>query len=149
MERILFSPLGDTDPVRGCYDGAMLHILRHYQPERVVLFYTQDMAEKEHRDHRYTRAIHRTASDCVIEEIFTDIQEAHLYESFSQILPQEVLRLRSENQGAQILLNLSSGTPQMKTVLAMLAADMENCVGIQVAAPSRTSNRGRGSREPL
>ena len=141
MERILFSPLGDTDPVRGCYDGAMLHILRHYQPERVVLFYTQDMAEKEHRDHRYTRAIHRTASDCVIEEIFTDIQEAHLYESFSQILPQEVLRLRSENQGAQILLNLSSGTPQMKTVLAMLAADMENCVGIQVAAPSRTSNR--------
>ena len=119
----------------------MLHILRHYQPERVVLFYTQDMAEKEHRDHRYTRAIHRTASDCVIEEIFTDIQEAHLYESFSQILPQEVLRLRSENQGAQILLNLSSGTPQMKTVLAMLAADMENCVGIQVAAPSRTSNR--------
>ncbi len=141
MEHILFSPLGDTDPVRGCYDGAMLHILRHYQPERVVLFYTQDMAEKEHRDHRYTRAIHRTASDCVIEEIFTDIQEAHLYESFSQILPQEVLRLRSENQGAQILLNLSSGTPQMKTVLAMLAADMENCVGIQVAAPSRTSNR--------
>ena len=81
MERILFSPLGDTDPVRGCYDGAMLHILRHYQPERIVLFYTQDMAEKEHRDHRYTRAIHRTASDCVIEEIFTDIQEAHLYPS--------------------------------------------------------------------
>ena len=141
MERILFSPLGDTDPVRGCYDGAMLHILRHYHPARVVLFYTKDMAEKEHRDHRYTRAIHRTAPDCVIEEIFTDIQEAHLYESFSQILPQEVLRLRSEHPGAQILLNLSSGTPQMKTVLAMLAADLDGCVGIQVAAPARRSNR--------
>ena len=141
MERILFSPLGDTDPVRGCYDGAMLHIVRHYQPERVVLFYTHDMAEKECRDHRYTRAIRRTAPDCVIEEIFTNIQEAHLYESFSKILPQEVLRLRSENQGAQILLNLSSGTPQMKTVLAMLAADMEGCVGIQVASPARRSNR--------
>ena len=141
MERILFSPLGDTDPVRGCYDGAMLHILRHYHPARVVLFYTKDMAEKEYRDHRYTRAIHRTAPDCVIEEIFTDIQEAHLYESFSQLLPQAVLRLRSEHQEAQILLNLSSGTPQMKTVLAMLAADLDGCVGIQVAAPARRSNR--------
>lgn len=141
MERILFSALGDTDPVRGCYDGAMLHIVRHYQPERVVLFYTKDMAEKERRDHRYTRAIRRTAPDCVIEEIFTNIQEAHLYESFSRLLPQEVLRLRSENQGAQILLNLSSGTPQMKTVLAMLAADLDGCVGIQVAAPARRSNR--------
>ena len=141
MERILFSPLGDTDPVRGCYDGAMLHILRHYHPARVVLFYTKDMAEKEHRDHRYTRAIHRTASDCVIEEIFTDIRDAHLYESFSQILPQEVLRIRETSPGSTLLLNLSSGTPQMKTVLAMLASDMEHCIGVQVASPARHSNR--------
>ena len=85
--RILFSPLGDTDPVRGCYDGAMLHIVRHYQPERVVLFYTHDMAEKERHDHRYTRAVQRLAPECQIEEVFTEIRDAHLYESFSRILP--------------------------------------------------------------
>ncbi|WP_281540195.1 type III-A CRISPR-associated CARF protein Csm6 [Selenomonas noxia] len=141
MKRILFSPLGDTDPVRGCYDGAMLHILRHYRPERVFLFYTQDMAEKERADHRYTRAIRRIAPDCVIEEIFTDIREAHLYETFSRILPQEILKLRETYPTYELLLNLSSGTPQMKTVLAILAADTERCVGIQVAAPARKSNR--------
>ena len=139
--RILFSPLGDTDPVRGCYDGAMLHIVRHYQPERVVLFYTHDMAEKERHDHRYTRAVQRLAPECQIEEVFTEIRDAHLYESFSRILPQEVLRIRETYPGSTLLLNLSSGTPQMKTVLAMLASDMEHCIGVQVAAPARHSNR--------
>ena len=139
--RILFSPLGDTDPVRGCYDGAMLHIVRHYQPERIVLFYTHDMAEKERHDHRYTRAVQRLAPECQIEEVFTEIRDAHLYESFSRILPQEVLRIRETFPGSTLLLNLSSGTPQMKTVLAMLASDMEDCIGVQVAAPARHSNR--------
>lgn len=139
--RILFSPLGDTDPVRGCYDGAMLHIVRHYQPERIVLFYTHDMAEKERHDHRYTRAVQRLAPECQIEEVFTEIRDAHLYESFSRILPQEVLRIRETYPGSTLLLNLSSGTPQMKTVLAMLASDMEDCIGVQVAAPARHSNR--------
>jgi len=141
MEKILFSPLGDTDPVRGCYDGAMLHILRHYKAVRVVLFYTQDMEEKERRDHRYTRAIQRVAPHCAIEEIFTGIRDAHLYESFSKVLPQEVLRLREAYPEHTLLLNLSSGTPQMKTVLAMLAADTEGCVGVQVSSPTRRSNR--------
>ena len=141
MEKILFSPLGDTDPVRGCYDGAMLHILRHYKAVRVVLFYTQDMEEKERRDHRYTRAIQRVAPHCAIEEIFTGIRDAHLYESFSKVLPQEVLRLRETYPEHTLLLNLSSGTPQMKTVLAMLAADTEGCVGVQVSSPTRRSNR--------
>ena len=139
--RILFSPLGDTDPVRGCYDGAMLHIVRHYQPERIVFFYTHDMAEKERHDHRYTRAVQRLAPECQIEEVFTEIRDAHLYESFSRILPQEVLRIRETFPGSTLLLNLSSGTPQMKTVLAMLASDMEHCIGVQVAAPARHSNR--------
>ena len=139
--RILFSPLGDTDPVRGCYDGAMLHIVRHYQPEHIVLFYTHDMAEKERHDHRYTRAVQRLAPECQIEEVFTEIRDAHLYESFSRILPQEVLRIRETYPGSTLLLNLSSGTPQMKTVLAMLASDMEDCIGVQVAAPARRSNR--------
>ena len=139
--RILFSPLGDTDPVRGCYDGAMLHIVRNYQPERIVLFYTHDMAEKERHDHRYTRAVQRLAPECQIEEVFTEIRDAHLYESFSRILPQEVLRIRETFPGSTLLLNLSSGTPQMKTVLAMLASDMEDCIGVQVAAPARHSNR--------
>lgn len=141
MKRILFSPLGDTDPIRDCHDGACLHILRHYQPERVVLFYTKDMENKERRDHRYTRAIHKLSPNCAIEEIFSGIVAAYLYEEFSKILPEAVQSLRDRYPEHEILINLSSGTPQMKTVLAMLAADTERCRGIQVPSHSGKSNR--------
>ncbi len=141
MKRILFSPLGDTDPIRDCHDGACLHILRHYQPERVVLFYTKDMENKERRDHRYTRAIHKLSPNCAIEEIFSGIVAAYLYEEFSKILPEAVQSVRDRYQEHEILINLSSGTPQMKTVLAMLAADTERCRGIQVPSHSGKSNR--------
>jgi len=141
MKRILFSPLGDTDPIRDCHDGACLHILRHYQPERVVLFYTKDMETKERRDHRYTRAIHKLSPNCAIEEIFSGIVAAYLYEEFSKILPEAVQSVRDRYPEHEILINLSSGTPQMKTVLAMLAADTERCRGIQVPSHSGKSNR--------
>jgi len=141
MKRILFSPLGDTDPIRDCHDGACLHILRHYQPERVVLFYTKDMENKERRDHRYTRAIHKLSPNCAIEEIFSGIVAAYLYEEFSKILPEVVQSVRDRYPEHEILINLSSGTPQMKTVLAMLAADTERCRGIQVPSHSGKSNR--------
>ena len=36
QETILFSCLGSTDPVRGEHDGAMLHIARHYKPDRIL-----------------------------------------------------------------------------------------------------------------
>ena len=141
MKRVLFSPLGDTDPIRDCHDGACLHILRHYQPERVVLFYTKDMENKERRDHRYTRAVHKLSPNCAIEEIFSGIVAAYLYEEFSKILPEAVQSVRDRYPEHEILINLSSGTPQMKTVLAMLAADTERCRGIQVPSHSGKSNR--------
>ena len=35
---ILYTPAGDTDPIRDCYDGAMLHIIRTYRPEYAVSY---------------------------------------------------------------------------------------------------------------
>ena len=37
-KRILFSPVGGTDPIRNCHDGSMLHICRHYKPDIVYLY---------------------------------------------------------------------------------------------------------------
>ena len=34
----LFSPVGNTDPIRYFYDGSMLHICRVYEPDVVVLY---------------------------------------------------------------------------------------------------------------
>jgi len=141
IERILFSPLGDTDPIRNCYDGACLHIVRHYHPSKVVLFYTKDMEEKERRDHRYTRAIHRLQPELPIQEIFSEIEDPHHFDAFNTILPEKMAKLRELYPEAQILINLSSGTPQMKTLMAILSIEFPNCLGIQVESPSHASNR--------
>lgn len=47
--KILFSPIGTTDPVRNCRDGACLHILRHYHPDKVVLYFTAEMEKRERK----------------------------------------------------------------------------------------------------
>ena len=43
--KILYSAIGTTDPIRGCYDGAMLHIIRHYKPDMAVLFISKEMVD--------------------------------------------------------------------------------------------------------
>ena len=143
MKRILFSPIGTTDPVstKNFYDGGCLHVLRHYKPERVVLFFTKEMGEIERNEERYTTAIRHVTPDCIIDPpIYTDIVDASQYEEFSQILPRAVQDLLQKYPEHEILLNLSSGTPQIKTVLAMLAADNERCIGIQTVTPEGRAN---------
>lgn len=138
---ILFSPLGDTDPIRGCRDGACLHIIRYYHPTEVHLFYTKDMADKQHKDQRYTRAILHVNRDITIHEEFTDITDPQNYDCFNQLFPEYIRLLHEKNKQATILLNLSSGTPQMKTALAILATENSWCKGVQVVSPERGSNR--------
>ena len=70
--RILFTPAGDTDPVRGYHDGAILHILRHYPADKVILFLTKDMEEKESEMHCYTRGIASVAPDVTVEILDND-----------------------------------------------------------------------------
>lgn len=141
MARILFSPIGDTDPVRGYRDGAMLHILRHYEPEKVILFFTKEMEEKDRADERYMRAIHKLSPKCEVEKVYSGITNAHLYDEFLTVLPKAVYGIREKYPQAEILLNLSSGTPQIKTLMAFLAVTANNARGIQVSSPKGAANR--------
>ena len=43
---ILLTAVGTTDPIRGGYDGPVLHIARVYQPEKIVLIYSEEMYKK-------------------------------------------------------------------------------------------------------
>lgn len=141
MNKILFSPIGDTDPIRDCYDGAMLHIVRYYQPEYVILYFTQEMEVKDKTDNRYELAIRHVAHQCKVKKIYTGIIDAHKYDSFLTSLPEIVYGIQKDFNHAKLLINLSSGTPQIKTFMAFFATELENAVGIQVASPMHGSNR--------
>lgn len=138
--QILFSPVGTTDPVRNCRDGACLHILRHYHPDKVILYYTAEMEEREDKNHMYTLGVEHVQPGCPIQEIRSGITDAHLYDAYLHHLPQAVFDVHREHPEAEILLNLSSGTPQIKVILAIMATEYSWCRGIQVASPERRSN---------
>lgn len=137
---ILYTPAGDTDPIRDCYDGAILHIIRTYRPEYVRIFLSAEMSAKEKNRHIYSKAIEYNVPECKFDFIYTDIVNVQLMEKLVP-LAEGFLELRKEFPEEEILLNLSSGTPQMKTVMSFLATDFENVRAIQVDSPQRASNR--------
>lgn len=138
--KILYTPAGDTDPIRGFRDGAILHIIRHYSPDKVVIFLSAEMIEKEEERKIFTKAIQHLAPECEIEIIKENIVDAHHIDKLMP-LAEAFLKIRRANANAEILLNLSSGTPQMKTIMSFLATDFENVRGIQVDSPTGKSNR--------
>lgn len=138
MKQILFSCIGTTDPVRGEHDGPMLHILRHYRPESVWLFFSAEMAELEQKDGRigktweymrqtwggYSPALHR------IESTVTD---AHNIDALDAPLCEAITALSASEPDAKILINVSSGTPQMQMILSQFAMDTRyRAKGVQV-----------------
>lgn len=137
---ILYTPAGDTDPIRAGHDGAILHIIRKYHPRMVRIFLSKDMTAKEEQRQVYSKAIKYNAPDCEIGFTKTDIIEVQLMENLIP-LAEEFLQLRKEYPNEKIILNLSSGTPQMKSIMSFLATDFENVIPVQVDSPSRGSNR--------
>ena len=51
-ECVLFTCVGTSDPVREMRDGSMLHIMRHYRPEKVYIFLSKEMEDFEKADRR-------------------------------------------------------------------------------------------------
>lgn len=139
---ILFTPAGDTDPVRGFRDGAILHILRHYpQTEKVILFLTQEMEEKEKKDHVYTKGIASVQPQIPVELIPSGITEPHRFDNLTWIQETFDRVYHAYPEDTEWLLNISSGTPQMKTVMALLSLDYPRTKAIQVDSPENGSNR--------
>ena len=143
---VLFSPVGITDPIRDGYDGAMLHILRYYRPQKVCIFLTAEMCVYKKRDNRYEKMIKKLCESlgfkCAIEYCeepdLTDPSDNNLFEN---LFRQNLIELHKNNPGSQILLNTSSGTPQMKAALRILSVCLPfNTVPIQVRTPANKSN---------
>ena len=51
--KVLFSPIGGTDPISNFRDGAFLHICRHYKPDKVKFFMSKEIYAYHLKDNRY------------------------------------------------------------------------------------------------
>ena len=144
-ERVLFSCAGTTDPVRGCRDGGLLHIMRHYRPKKIYLFLSSEMAAYEQRDRRFTKAVAYARENWqdYAPELTLLPDSLDRPDDLDAVYPPLTAAFRqvvAENPSAEMLINLSSGTPQMKVVLAQLALDVRyDALGIQVSNPEKRS----------
>ena len=138
--RILYTPVGDTDPIRGCYDGGMLHIVRHYNPDMAILVLSKEMEQKEASDSRFSKALKHVKADLDIKLIYTGLEDVHRIDTLQPFVD-HFYEMLSEYPDAEILINLSSGTPQMKLIMSYLSVEHDAVRGIQVDSPQGGSNR--------
>lgn len=139
--RILFSPAGDSDPVRSFRDGGMLHILRCYGPfDLVYVYLTADMEKKEKDGHIYSKGIRSVSETCQIEWIESGVTEPHKYSCLAS-LQAAFYEGYNQHPDGEWYLNLSPGTPQIKTIMALIGLDHPKAHAIQVASPQEGSNR--------
>ena len=144
-ERVLFSPIGKTDPTRGGYDGPFLHILRWKQPSKAYLFMTAEICEYDSLDDRYQKLAKRVCPSCQIEKIkkkkLTDPSNFDIfYSQYEEILTS----IHLKNPDADILVNVSSGTPQMISTLNLLCTVSKlPLTPVQVKSPEHAGNMSK------
>lgn len=152
---ILFSPVGGTDPISesNMQEGSLLHICRFYRPDTIYMYLSGEMVRKHHEDDRYRYCINRlyenfgkTADIHAIEnpELLNVHDFDYFYEEFLKHI-KEILATMDETD--RLIINISSGTPAMKSGLLVLytlggfAAKL-----IQVATPVQGMNEHHHSR---
>lgn len=141
-ESVLFSPIGRTDPLRADADGPFLHILRHYKPRKAVLYLTQETFALHRKDNRYLEMARRVSPDTEYEVIGDEtLCDAHRFEIFDRPFRDAIEALHRDFPTCEVLVNITSGTPQMEAALYLLKAILPFSIrAIQVATPAKSSN---------
>ena len=153
---ILFSPVGGTDPIAtsNFRDGSMLHICRCYKPDKVYLYMSNEILKFQKMDSRYTYCLdklgektgHLFEYEIIARPDMKNVQE---FDPFYQEFREIILEIQKQmDDSDNLILNISSGTPAMKSALLVLKTLGEfPCKAIQVITPDASMNRHEGHKE--
>ena len=137
---ILISAVGTTDPISNNRDAALLHIARTHRPEKIVLVYSEEMLIKQDLIEQAIFSIEDYHPDVTIESTILKNDEVYLFDKMFEVMGQIVEKYSGTDH--QLILNLSSGTPQIISALFALNRIKDyNTQAIQVATPKRSANR--------
>ena len=146
---ILFTPVGGTDPISStnCYDGSMLHICRVYKPDIVIMYMSKEMLDYQEKDNRYRYCLDqlmklqkRKMEYRIIER--RNLTKVHEFDYYYQDFRMIIEKIHENMDDSDtLLLNVSSGTPAMKSGLLVLQTLGEfPAKPIQVATPEEKIN---------
>lgn len=142
--KVLFSPIGNSDPWSNDRDGAMLHIVRHYQPDIVVLFFTESIWEGNknipgRKNFDWKSIILKVSPGTKVNIKVDNIKYENDFDSYKDLFHFYINEIRTEYSKAEILLNVTSGTPQMESTLCLeYISNPNNMQCIQVSTPAPT-----------
>lgn len=137
----LISCIGDTDPIRNRHDGALLHLARAFRPEKILLIYSERTLLKENNILLALNSIEGYSPVIKKDERLISNSEVFIFDKMYEILNNVVLKYSRDDE--DLILNLSSGTPQMKSALFTINRLNDiNVRAYQVITPSHSSNEG-------
>ena len=146
---VLFTPVGGTDPIswNNWREGAILQICRKYEPDCVFLYMSAEILAKQEKDQRYTYCLdrlsesigHKIDYSIIARPKLREVQQFnYFYGDFINILTELQKELGKEDE---LILNVSSGTPAMKSCLMVLSSlTRMKCKVVQVATPEKMMN---------
>lgn len=138
--KILISAVGTTDPISNNHDSALLHIARNYRPDKIVLVYSQEMLVKQDLINKVLLSIEGYNPIIEIDSTTLNNDEVHLFDKMYEVMG--LIIQKYTNNDDEIILNLSSGTPQIKSALfALNRINDYNTQAIQVPTPKNGANR--------
>lgn len=144
---VLFSPIGNTDPITGGLDGAMLHICRHSNIDKVIMYLSKDICAIHHKDNRYVTMVEKLARfqnrtiECEIIEK-EDLEDVQVFDYFIEEFDGILSDIEQKYPDDKLFLNVSSGTPAMKSALQVLAYYRTRSYSIiQVTGPGYSVQR--------
>ena len=137
----LISCIGDTDPIRNRHDGALSHLARVFRPEKILLIYSERTLLKENNILLALNSIEGYSPVIKKDERLISNSEVFIFDKMYEILNNVVLKYSRDDE--DLILNLSSGTPQMKSALFTINRLNDiNVRAYQVITPSHSSNEG-------
>lgn len=138
--KILISAVGTTDPISNNHDAALLHIARNYRPDKIVLVYSQEMLVKQDLINKVLHSIEGYKPIIEIDSTILNNDEVFLFDKMYEVMGLIVQKYTNDDD--EIILNLSSGTPQIISALfALNRINDYNTQAIQVATPKKGANR--------
>lgn len=138
--KVLISAVGNTDPIRNFHDGALVHIARKYRPDKIIIVFSEELIRKKDDIEKVIRSIDpEYLPEIVYHEPIILNNEVHIFDTmFDQF--DDIIR-EYYTKDDEFILNLSSGTPQIKSALFVLNRLSEiNVKAVQVPSPEKKSN---------
>jgi len=142
MKKVLLTAIGSHDPYSSDgSDGAMIHIVKNCKPKSIYLYFATSMKEKKEE---VLKAIKDYLPSIKIKVIDSAIENPADFDDFYRDFAEIITNIREENEDADILLNVTSGSPQMIAALCLeVLAHKEELTPIQVLNPHFTKKDNR------